>query len=159
MSEIGVSPLKTHAISSHSIVSYGKKKLKQAQNVLEQKHSHIQTKIAESLQVSKNSLKNNNKEESVYAITQQKADDFDYLMNLIKEKINISSHQEKLQLLTLVPKTWEIRKVCEYFGVNPYTVKQARELSSLNGILTKPSPKRGKTIADEVVDPVKQFFL
>ena len=65
LSEIGVSPLKTHAISSHSIVSYGKKKLKQAQNVLEQKHSHIQTKIAESLQVSKNSLENINKEESV----------------------------------------------------------------------------------------------
>ena len=67
LSEIGVSPLKTHAISSHSIVSYGKKKLKQAQNVLEQKHSHIQTKIAESLQVSKNSLENINKEESVSA--------------------------------------------------------------------------------------------
>ena len=78
--------------------------------------------------MSKNSLKNNNKEESVYAITQQKADDFDYLMNLIKKKINISSWQDKLQMLTLVPKTWEMRKVCEYFGVNPYTVKQASEL-------------------------------
>ena len=31
-------------------------------------------------------------------------------------------------MLTLVPKTWEMRKVCEYFGVNPYTVKQASEL-------------------------------
>ena len=29
---------------------------------------------------------------------------------------------------------------------------------NLNGILAKPSPKRGKTIADEVVDTVKQFF-
>ena len=42
--------------------------------------------------------------------------------------------------------------------MNPYTVKQDRELLSLNGILTKPSPKSGKTIADEVVDAVKQFF-
>ena len=81
--------------------------------MLDQKHSHIQTKIAESLQVSKNSLGNNSKRESVSAITQQKADDFDYLMNLIKEKMNIS-WQEKLQLSTLVPKTWEIRKVGEY---------------------------------------------
>ena len=63
-----------------------KKKLKQAQNVLEQKHSHIQTKIAKSLQVSKNNLENNNKDESVSVITQQKAHDFDHLMNLIKEK-------------------------------------------------------------------------
>ena len=67
--------------------------------MLEQKHSHIQTEIAESLQVSKNNLENNNKEESVSAIIQQKADDFDHLMNLIKEKMNISSRQEKLQLL------------------------------------------------------------
>ena len=105
--------MKTHAVSSHSILLFGKKKLKQAQDVLDQKHSHIQTKIAESLQVSKNSLGNNSKRESVSAITQQKADDFDYLMNLIKEKINIS-RQEKLQLSTLVPKTWGIRKVGEY---------------------------------------------
>ena len=79
-------------------------------------------------------------------------------MNLVKGKMNISSQQEKLELLTHVPKTWEIRKVYENFGVNPYTVKQARELLSLNRILTKPSPKRGKTIADQVVDAMKQFF-
>ena len=36
--------------------------------------------------MSKNSLENNKKKESVSAITQQKADDFDYLMNLIKKK-------------------------------------------------------------------------
>ena len=101
--------------------------------------------------MSKNSFENNNKGKSVSAITQQKADDFDYL-------INISPQQMKLQLLTLVPKTWEIRRVCEYFGRNPYTVKQTREILSLNRILTKPSPKRGKTIADEVVDIAKQFF-
>ena len=74
-----------------------KKKLKQAQDALEQKYSHIQTKTTESLLVSKNSLENNNKGESVSDITQQKADDFDYLMNLIKEKMNISSRQERLQ--------------------------------------------------------------
>ena len=79
-------------------------------------------------------------------------------MNLVKGKMNISSQQEKLELLIHVPKTWEIRKVYENFGVNPYTVKQARELLSLNRILTKPSPKRGKTIADQVVDAMKQFF-
>ena len=112
--------------------------------MLEQKHSHIQTKIAESHQVSKNSLENKNKGDSASAITQQKADDLDYTRNLI------SSRQEKLQLLTIVPKTRK-RKVCKYFGVNPYTVKQARELLNLNRILIKPSSKRGKTIADEVV--------
>ena len=88
---------------------YMKKKLKHAQDALEQKHSHIQTKIAESLQVSKN-------RESVSAITQQKADDFDYLMNLYKEKMNIS-RQGKLQLSTLVPKTKGIRKVGEYLVI------------------------------------------
>ena len=40
LSRIGVSPLKTCAISSNSVVSHGKKKLNQAQNALEQKHSH-----------------------------------------------------------------------------------------------------------------------
>ena len=42
--------------------------------------------------------------------------------------------------------------------MNPYTIKQATELSNWNGILTKPSPKRGKTIADKVLDTVKKFF-
>ena len=109
--------------------------------------------------MSKNNLENNNKGESVSAITQQKADDFDYPLNLIKEKMNITSLQEKFQLLTLPPETWEIRRVREHFGVNPYTVKQNRELLNLNQILAKLSPKRGKTIPDEVADVVKHFFV
>ena len=40
LTKIGVSPLKT-CYSSHFIVSYRKKKLKQTQDVLEQKHSHV----------------------------------------------------------------------------------------------------------------------
>ena len=61
---------------------------------------------------------NNNKGQSIFTITQQKSDDFEYFMNLIKEKIYISSQQEKLQLPALVSKTWEVR-VCEYLVVNP----------------------------------------
>lgn len=68
--------------------------------------------------MSKESLMNNNKGQSISTMTQQKSDDFEYFMNLIKEKICISSRQEKLQLPTLVSKTWEVR-VCEYFVVNP----------------------------------------
>ena len=37
--------------------------------------------------MSKNNLENNNKGESLSTITQQKADDFGYLLNLSKEKL------------------------------------------------------------------------
>ena len=68
--------------------------------------------------MSKESLMNNNKGQSIFTIAQQKSNDFEYFMNQIKEKIYISSRQEKLQLPTLVSKTWEVR-VREYFVVNP----------------------------------------
>ena len=136
--EIDLSPVKTHAVCSHSIVSYGKKKVKQAKNALEEKQVHIKAKIAETLQLCESDL-DSEEEATIAAVTEQKAKDLDQLMKLVKEKMIISKRADKLQLLTLVPSTWKVEKICQYFSVTHYMVKQSRQLLQSQGILSKPT--------------------
>ena len=54
----------------------------------------------------------------------QKATDFDRLMESVKEKNSISSRQEKIKLLTLVPPSWTIKDSSSYFGVPESMIKK-----------------------------------
>jgi len=90
-----------------SKVTAGKHKLSQA-------FSSMQTKVAKILYipVSCQPLPTTN-------VEIQEALVFDYLMSLIKEKLtNITDSKLKIQILTLVPTTWSIARVSEYFKVS-----------------------------------------
>ena len=52
------------------------------------------------------------------------------LMESVKEKISISSRQEKIKLLTLVPPSWTIKDSSSYFGVPESMIKKPRKLKS-----------------------------
>ena len=41
----------------------------------------------------------------------QKANDLDNLVELMKEKLKVSNKGEKIQILTLTPESWSLRKV------------------------------------------------
>jgi len=65
----------------------------------------------------------------------------------MKEKLNIVSYPEKIQILTLALDSWS-RKFCsEYFDESEYLVRAAGELKKTHGILIKPEPKKGKTFS------------
>ena len=56
-----------------------------------------------------------------------KAENFDRLMQLIKEKLStIKTNREIIQVLTLAPETWSIKKVANFFNVTEYAARKAR---------------------------------
>ena len=47
----------------------------------------------------------------------------DKLVQLIKDKINVSPTHKQLQLLTLAPENWSMEKTDREFNVSEYKVK------------------------------------
>lgn len=76
-SEMDVSPLKLHAVAPHTKVSYGKRKLQQVHDVLQQKAKGIKSHVADVMKVSPEQLKItfDSETESLSAQTKQKAED------------------------------------------------------------------------------------
>ena len=75
---------------------------------------------------------------------EQKAEQFDKLMGLIREKISHSTKQKQLQLLTLAPETCSRETIADFFGVSEYLVRESRELFKKNVILAEIEGKKGK---------------
>ena len=73
-------------------------------------------------------------------------------------KINISSKQEQVQILTITPESWSIRRTCQEFEVSEHLVRKARKLWCEKGILAKPDAKKGQQIPQNVKGKVIKFY-
>ena len=157
--DMDVSPMKLHAVASHSKVSYGKRKLKQVQAKLKEQEESLQKKVAEVIDVMPEDLdvKEKDQHQNIKVI-QQKAEDLDVLVQLMKDKLKVSNRQRKIQILTMAPRSWSIQKTKEEFQVSEYIVRQARKLASEKGILELPDQKRGKAVTEEVKNYVTSFY-
>ena len=67
---------------------------------------------------------------------------FDGLTELLKNKLTISSTQEKIKMLTLTLKSWFNTKKSSEFNVSKYLAKRARKLKSSKGVLADPVKRR-----------------
>lgn len=54
-----------------------------------------------------------------------------------------TTRNQRIQILTLLPKSWSNVKICNEFGASMYFVKLARSLKVENGILATPNCKIG----------------
>ena len=61
-------------------------------------------------------------------IKKKKAENFDEIMSLIKDKILCSDKRTIVQLLTLAPPRWSILEVQNNFAVTEYQAKIARQI-------------------------------
>ena len=80
------------------------------------------------------------------------------MISSLKSKSNISTKQEKIKLLTLIPSSWTIKETMKKFEVSERLVKGARELKRSKGILAEPNQKRGKPLDAEVAQKVINFY-
>ena len=78
----------------------------------------------------------------------------------MKKKIQCSNstRAEKMQILTLAPNNWPRKKVSEVFAVSERLVRQARQLESTSGVLSKPQPRKGKMLSEDIIQKVKEFY-
>src|SRR5206468_9562353 len=84
--------------------------------------------------------------------------DLDIVINLIKEKYKVSSKQKKIQLLTLAPESWTIRKTAEEFDATEYLVRKVRQFKNQYGNLPEPRVKTGKPLSSETIKLAMDFY-
>ncbi len=147
---LDISPLKMHAQSSSG-------KLKQGKRKLESVVATVREKVARSLNVASDELKDN--PASSDAETLSKAASFDEMMNRLADKVkSLDNRREKLQILTLVPSNWSNKQASDFFGVSEYYIRTARKIAIEKGILSLPDPKRGRNLSQITVDLVHHLI-
>ena len=145
----GVSPIKVKGLHKSGKIREGKRKLTALT-------TSIKKKVAISLNISEESFEEQSSFNNEYM---EKANLFDNMMVLLTNKIAEStSTSKKVQLATLAPTDWSIKKVSETLHVTNYVARTARKLTLEKGILTMPNPKLGKALPDVTVQLVKTFY-
>lgn len=77
-------------------------------------------------------------------VSTESIDDGSEILGQLKEKFHASiDHSQKLQILTVLPKSWSVRK--EEGVVSNYMARKAKDLVKDQGILSSPNPKHGCT--------------
>ncbi|KAL5500029.1 hypothetical protein EMCRGX_G006272 [Ephydatia muelleri] len=78
----------------------------------------------------------------------------------LKEKFNSTvKRSEKVRILTILPKSWSVRKIMKEFGASNYMARQAKQLVQEKGILSSPNPKPGKTLSPTIEEHVVAVYL
>ena len=87
------------------------------------------------------------------------ANDMIKLMKTIQQQIKTDiTYPSKVQLLTLVPESWSLRKTASYFDVPLYMVKKAFDLRNSNGILALPTKYRRQRLDAATLEAINQFY-
>lgn len=143
---MGITPLKSHALAKTTQIKAACDKLE----VGLQKRKEMIRDIYE--------LPNTPQLEDKKEI-QRKADNFDKLMYLMKEKLTDKSLKtsQKMQVLTMAP-DWLRAQVAKFFNVSEYMVRKARKLAKEKGIMALPDPQHGNFLPKEVEESVKHFY-
>ena len=81
----------------------------------------------------------------------------DMLQQLKRKFRSCSTTSEKIQVLTVLPQSWNRKKVREEFRTTDYMVRKAKSLVAERGILTIPNPKV-VPFPQGIVDHVTLFY-
>ena len=127
LGEVGLSPFQVHSLPKCSKTIHGKRKLEQA-------HQVVQQKIAVTVEPPVSSVSNSGNQN----FSKMKGNDLDYLVHCMRGKMHLSNRNGKLQILTLITKSWSIRKAAEEFGVSEITIQKAKFLRDKKGIISLP---------------------
>ena len=156
--EVDVSPVKLHGISKHRRVHYGKRKLSELQSKLKQKQIQVHEKMANALDVTPTDIESKQQNEIVQKKVLQNSDDLNKLLEMMKEKIQLSPRKIKIQVLTLTPLSWTVRKTAEFFSVSNFMVQTAFRLRREKGILAIQDVKKGNELHESVKNLVREFY-
>ena len=81
------------------------------------------------------------------------------IVQQLKEKFVATSKQsQQLQILTVLPNSWSVKKIQQEFGVTTYMARKSKELVKEKGVLPLPGPKPGPSLLPETVDIVHAFY-
>ncbi|XP_065063917.1 uncharacterized protein LOC135690326 [Rhopilema esculentum] len=143
--------MKVHSLPKSSKLKRGKRKLRQINEAASKK-------VAAILNVEPDDLEESDEGKEQIEEFIQKASDLDFLVSLMKEKLEVSCRREKIQILTLIPNSWSVRKASNIFQVPVCMVRKAREIKEEKGILGMPDKVTGKKIKEVLLNAVQSFY-
>ena len=149
---VGISPLKVHVQSMSGRINLGKRKLNTAISTIQEKIARVLNLISEEINLDTRTTEN-------VDLLRIKAENFDRLMQLIKEKLStIKTNREIIQVPTLAPETWSVKKVANFISVTEYAAGKAKSLAQEKGTLALPDKKKRKNLSEYTVNLVKAFY-
>ena len=81
------------------------------------------------------------------------------IIEQLKEKFHaVSERSVKIQILTILTKSWSIEKIQEEFGATNFMVRKAKQLVKDKGVLSSTDPQPGHCLAKSTVDRVAAFY-
>ena len=84
--------------------------------------------------------------------------EYDELIEKLKEKCALGSKEETIKIISLLPKSWSRKKICDEFKVTDYLVRLTRDLVKSQRILPDLTKKAGNPLSEEVVNAVIEFY-
>jgi len=95
-------------------------------------------------------------------LTRESSDETDNegkIIKQLKERLRTTTkNSEKVQILTILPKSWPIRKIQSEFGATNYMAWKAKDLVREKGVFATPNLKLGHPIAHKTADLVCGFM-
>ena len=153
LNEIELILIKVHVVPGRMKVAHGKRKLAQVNNEVSKRLATILNVPQSESETTDNSIEVDSEQDM-----NQKANDLDKLVELMKEKLKVSNKREKIQILTLTPESWSLRKTAKEFKVSKATARKARILREEKGILVVPQPVIEKRLSEKTVNSVLEFY-
>ena len=93
-------------------------------------------------------------------ISEGPPDDGKEMLEELKEKFKmITNSSKKLQLLTVLPKSWSVRRIEQEFHVSNYMGQKSKKVVQEKGILSFPNPRSGSYLPQQTRSLVQQLYL
>ena len=142
----GCSPLMF--ASNQDKVGYGKRKL-------EQVCAAVKDKVAVALDLESDMIEK--KEDKGHCCPKGK--DLDRL-NMVREKVKFSERKDQLKYLTLVPDSWTVKEMEDFFGRGNSIARKSKELKKEKGLVPRKriAKKKGKVLVTDIAESVAAFY-
>lgn len=93
-----------------------------------------------------------------FQVCEDSVDLIDMISGLKTEFQNTADRAKKIQILSVLPKSWSREKIVEKFKCSMNMVRVTKRLVESEGILAVPKPKQGRPLNEETVKLVLGFY-
>ena len=81
-------------------------------------------------------------------------DDSEEMISQLKDKFKSATRGEKIQILTIMPRSWSVRKLESEFKVSNWMARTAKRLQTEVGVMASPNAKPGRKLSDDIVKTI-----
>lgn len=80
------------------------------------------------------------------------------LANLKKAYVNKTDRSKKIEILTVLPACWSLKKVQEEFDATTHMIRTAKQLAKEGCLLAQPQQRKGHSLPETTVQIITEFY-